>query len=189
MKNLTAESSNVIVGEITGVSGVKGWVKVFSHTEPRINIVKYNPWLIASHKEAASKEINWKAVKVLNGRSQGKTIVAQIEGVIDRDQAHSMIGTQIAIKSEQLKVLSNNDYYWRDLEGLDVINIKGERLGRVSHLIETGANDVLVVKLTPELAKEQKIKEMMIPYLMGDVVKKVDLEANQLEVDWDDEYI
>lgn len=189
MSNLSSDSNEVIVGEITGVSGVKGWVKVFSHTQPRVNIVKYNPWLIANNKEAASKEPNWKSVKVLNGRSQGKTIVAQIEGVTDREQAHSMIGTKIAIKKEQLKELSHNDFYWRDLEGLDVINIKGELLGQVSHLIETGANDVLVVKLTPELAKGQKIKEMMIPYLMGDVVKKVDLEANQLEVDWDDEYI
>jgi 16S rRNA processing protein RimM len=184
MSSLSSELSEIIVGEITGVSGVKGWVKVFSHTEPRINIVKYNPWLIST-----SKDTNWKTVKVLNGRSQGKTIVAQIEGVTDREQAHSLIGTKIAINIEQLKKLNTNDYYWRDLEGLDVYNIKGQLLGQVSHLIETGANDVLVVKLTPELAKEQKNKEMMIPYLMGDVVKNVDLDANQLEVDWDNEYI
>ena len=189
MSSLSSELSEIIVGEITGVSGVKGWVKVFSHTEPRINIVKYNPWLITNNKDADSKAPSWKAVKVLNGRSQGKTIVAQIEGVTDREAAHSMIGTKIAINIEQLKKLNTNDYYWRDLEGLDVYNIKGQLLGQVSHLIETGANDVLVVKLTPELAKEQKNKEMMIPYLMGDVVKNVDLDANQLEVDWDNEYI
>jgi 16S rRNA processing protein RimM len=184
MSKPSLDLSEVIVGEITGVSGVKGWVKVFSHTEPRINIVKYNPWLISNNKDS-----NWKTVNVLNGRSQGKTIVAQIEGVNDRDQAHLLIGTKIAIKTEQLKELSDKDFYWRDLEGLDVYNIKGLLLGKVSHLIETGANDVLVVKLTPELAKGQKIKEMMIPYLMDDVVKNVDLDANQLEVDWDDEYI
>jgi len=174
--------SPVIIGEITGLSGVKGWVKVFSHTEPRLNIVKYDPWLI-SQKE------DWKPVKVLNGRSQGKTIVVQIEGVTDRDQAQALIGYKVAIKTSQLKPLSANDYYWRDLEGLDVIDTKGQFLGKVSHLIETGANDVLVVTLPPEKVKDQKIKEMMIPYLMDKVVKRVDLETKQLEVDWDDEYI
>ncbi len=174
-------NSPVIVGEITGVSGVKGWVKVFSHTEPRNNIVKYNPWLL---KQGSS----WNEVKLVNGRAQGKTIVAQIEGVTDREQAHSMIGTQIAIRSSQLKKLGVKDYYWRELEGLDVVNTQGTVLGKVSHLIETGANDVLVVNLPEEIAREQKIKEMMIPYLMDTVIKNIDLDLNKIEVDWDNEY-
>lgn len=176
------KDSPVIIGEITGVSGVKGWVKVFSHTEPRINIVKYNPWLLKQGND-------WKSVKVVNGRSQGKTIVAQLEGVTDRDQAMSMIGTDIAIQASQLKSLGNKDFYWRDLEGLEVLDLQGQVLGKISHLIETGANDVMVVSLPAEKAKGQKIKEMMIPYLMDSVVKNVDLEANQIIVDWDDSYI
>jgi len=172
--------SPVIIGEITGVFGVKGWVKVFSHTEPRTNVVKYNPWLIKQGKE-------WKSVKLLSGRSQGKTIVAQLEGVNDRDQAHSMIGTKIAIEPSQLKTLGENDFYWRDLEGLEVIDLQGGVIGKVSHLIETGANDVMVVKL-PRVPG-QKGKEMMIPYLPEQVVKKVDLESGLIEVDWDDEYL
>lgn len=176
------KDSPVVIGEITGVYGVKGWVKVFSHTEPRINVVKYNPWLLKQGKE-------WKPIKLVNGRSQGKTIVAQLDGVNDREQALAMIGTQIAIESSQLKKLGAKDFYWRDLEGLDVIDLNGEILGRISHLIETGANDVMVVKLPAEKAQGQKIKEMMIPYLMDSVVKKVDLEANQMTVDWDDDYL
>ncbi|MCW8877626.1 MAG: ribosome maturation factor RimM [Kangiellaceae bacterium] len=172
--------SPVIIGEITGVFGVKGWVKVFSHTEPRLNIVKYNPWLLKQGKE-------WKSVKLLNGRSQGKTIVAQLDGVDDREKANSMIGTKIAIEPSQLKTLGENDFYWRDLEGLEVINLQGDNIGKVSHLIETGANDVLVVKL-PKVAGE-KSKEMMIPYIPKQVIKKVDLDTNQIEVDWDDEYL
>lgn len=176
------KDSPVIIGEITGVSGVKGWVKVFSHTEPRINVVKYNPWLLKQGDD-------WKSVKVLNGRSQGKTIVAQIEGVTDRDQAMSMIGTDIAIQASQLKALGNNDFYWRDLEGLEVLDLNGEIIGKVSHLIETGANDVMVVSLPAEKAKGLKIKETMIPYLMDSVIKNIDLDANQIVVDWDDDYI
>lgn len=174
--------SPVIIGEITGVYGVKGWVKVFSHTEPRLNIVKYNPWLLSQGKE-------WKSVQLVNGRAQGKTIVAQIEGVNDREQAHAMIGTKIAIDPSQLKTLGAKDFYWRDLEGLNVIDTHGEMLGRVSHMIETGANDVMVVKLPKDKAQGQKIKEMMIPYLMDSVVKAVDLDANQITVDWDDDYL
>lgn len=172
--------SPVIIGEITGVSGVKGWVKVFSHTEPRLNIVKYDPWLLKLGKE-------WKSVKLVNGRSQGKTIVAQLEGINDREKAHSLIGTKIAIQSSQLKKLGEDEFYWRDLEGLEVINLQGEVIGKVSHLIETGANDVLVIK-TPKVAGE-KSKEMMIPYIPEQVIKRVDLDANQVEVDWDDEYL
>lgn len=174
--------SPVVIGEITGVYGVKGWVKVFSHTEPRLNIVKYNPWLLSQGKE-------WKTTQLINGRAQGKTIVAQLEGVNDREQAHAMIGTKIAINAAQLKTLGAKDYYWRDLEGLEVIDTSGEVLGKISHMIETGANDVMVVKLPKHKAQGQKIKEMMIPYLMDSVVKAVDLEANQMIVDWDDDYL
>jgi len=176
------KESPVIIGEITGVYGVKGWVKVFSHTEPRNNIVKYNPWLLKQGAE-------WKSVKLINGRAQGKTIVAQLEGIADREQAHAMIGTPIAIESSQLKKLGAKDFYWRDLEGLQVVDTQGEILGKISHLIETGANDVMVVKLPPEKAQGQKIKEMMIPYLVDSVVIDVDLDANQMTVDWDDNYI
>ncbi|TQV75512.1 ribosome maturation factor RimM [Aliikangiella marina] len=176
------KDSPVVIGEITGVYGVKGWVKVFSHTEPRINIVKYNPWFLKQGNE-------WKSVKLINGRSQGKTIVAQIDGVNDRNDAHAMIGTQIAIESSQLQKLGAKDFYWRDLEGLEVVDLNGDVLGRISHLIETGANDVMVVKLPAEKAQGQKIKELMIPYLMDSVIKSVDLDANQMTVDWDDDYI
>ncbi|WP_444998109.1 ribosome maturation factor RimM [Aliikangiella sp. IMCC44359] len=175
------KESPVVIGKITGVYGVKGWVKVFSHTEPRINIVQYNPWFIRQGKE-------WKEFRLVNGRAQGKTIVAQIDGINDRNLAEAMIGNEIAIEQSQLKKLGANDFYWRDLEGLEVINQEGT-LGSISHLIETGANDVMVVHLTPEKAKKRKMKEIMIPYLMDDVVKSVDLDNKRIQVDWDDEYI
>ena len=174
--------SPVVVGEISGLYGVHGWVKVFSHTDPRTNIVKYNPWLLKQGDR-------WKSVNLLNGRQQGKTIVAQIEGVNDREQAFAMIGIQIAIDQSQLKSLGENDFYWRELEGLQVVNMQAEVLGKVSHLMETGANDVLVVKLEKDLAKELAMKEMLIPYILDDVIKTIDLDAKKIEVDWDGDYI
>ncbi|MDH5433083.1 MAG: ribosome maturation factor RimM [Gammaproteobacteria bacterium] len=171
----------VVIGKITGVHGVKGWVKVFSHTEPRLNIIEYNPWLINTAN-------GWKEVDISNGKPQGKTIVAKLKDIDDRDEALKYIGSEIAINESQLKELNHEDYYWRELENLQVINLKGETLGTVSHLIETGANDVMVVALSDALTKQLKQNEILIPYLYHDVVKKVDLEASIIEVDWDNEY-
>ncbi|MET1256049.1 ribosome maturation factor RimM [Aliikangiella maris] len=176
------KDSPVIIGKITGVYGVKGWVKVFSHTDPRINIIKYNPWRIRIDNQ-------WCEYPLLDGRAQGKTIVAELKGINDRNLAESLIGREIAIDQAQLESLDENEFYWRELEGLDVLNLSEQKIGRISHLIETGANDVMVVKLTTEQAEVHGSKEMMIPYIMDDVIKKVDLQNNQILVDWDNEYL
>ena len=175
--------SPIIVGEITGVSGVKGWVKVFSHTEPRLNIIKYNPWLI----QQGGGE--WRSLELLGGRAQGKTIVAHLAGINDRELALTMAGSKIAILPSQLQKLDAEEYYWRELEGLSVVDQQDKVLGRVSHLIETGANDVMVVIPSADTPRDVKAKEIMIPYLMGSVIKKVDLKARQITVDWDENYL
>ncbi len=170
--------SPVIVGKITGVYGVKGWVKVFSYTQPRLNILTYDPWLL---KQGGS----WQPLNLLQGREQGKTIVAQIEGIDDRNQAEALTGVQVAIKPSQLVDLEDDGFYWRDLEGLKVVNEEGKLLGQVSHLIETGANDVMIVKIL----EGKNRRETMIPYIMQQVIKRVDLDNQVIEVDWDDEYL
>lgn len=171
----------IIIGQISGVFGVHGWVKIFSHTEPRENILQYQPWLIKDKS-------GWNSVSVIKGRKQGKTIVAQVKGINDREQAHAMIGCDIAIDESQLKKLDDNDFYWRELQGLTVINLDGIEYGKVSSMMATGANDVMVVKLTAVLAKEKEIKETLIPYLMDSVVKKVDTLEGTIKVDWDDDF-
>jgi len=181
MENLTPVNKPIIVGQISGVFGVHGWVKIFSHTEPRDNILKYNPWLIKQND-------GWKSISLLKGRKQGKTIVAHLEKVDDRELAHSMIGCDIAIDESQLKKLDNNDYYWRDLQGLRVINTQNIEFGAVSSMMATGANDVIVVKLNPDLAKAKKENEILIPYLLDSVVKEVNLEKGLIRVDWDEEF-
>ena len=72
------------------------------------------------------------------------------------------------------------EYYWSDLEGLEVVTVEGVALGRVSHLVATGANDVLIVKGAE--------RERLIPFLVGQYVTKVDLDADRLTVDWDPEF-
>ncbi len=172
----------IIVGQVSGVFGVHGWVKVFSHTEPRENILSYNPWLIKRNNQ-------WQPIKLVKGRKQAKTLVAQLETVADREQAHSLIGCDIGIKPEQLRKLDDNDFYWRDLQGLEVINLEGISLGKIDYMMATGANDVMVVRLTPELKASSGEKELLIPYLMDEVVKKVDLEQATITLDWSQDFI
>jgi 16S rRNA processing protein RimM len=102
-----------------------------------------------------------------------------IAGIDDRDIAASLLNTQIAVRREQLPPAAEGEYYWSDLVGLAVRTIAGVELGKVTHLMQTGANDVLVVKGD---------RERLIPFLQPDVVKRVDLDAGIIEVDWDPEF-
>jgi 16S rRNA processing protein RimM len=163
----------VVLGRIAGVFGVRGWVKVFSHTEPRDGILTYSPWTIG-------EEGGWRERRLLDGKPHGgKGIVALLEGCGDRDQAALLIGRDIAVRRDWLPRLEQDDYYWSDLEGLRVQTLEGVELGVISHLFDTGANDVMVVKGE---------RERLIPYLWEQVVKQVDLKASRMLVDWDPDF-
>jgi len=160
------------VGKISGVFGLKGWVKVFSYTEPRENILSYKHWL----RKKGSQD---KSVKVIGGQLQGKGVVAQIEGVTDRDQALLLMGWDVYITHDQLPTLAKGEYYWTDLVGLDVENLEGFQLGKVDSLFETGANDILLVKGERERA---------LPFIKGQTVISIDVVAGKIVVDWDPDF-
>ena len=180
MNTLTPVNKPIVIGQISGVFGVHGWVKVFSHTDPRNNILEYTPWLI-------KKKDGWHSVSFVKGRKQGKTIVAQLKGIDDPDKAHALIGCDIAIEESQLKQLAEGEFYWRELQGLKVINQEDTVLGNVSSMMATGANDVIVVKLDANIAKAKNTKEILIPYI-DSVVKNIDLDAGLIKVDWDEDF-
>jgi 16S rRNA processing protein RimM len=118
------------------------------------------------------------------GRRQGRGLVAHIAGVDDRTLAESYKGLEVAVPADSLPQLEQGDYYWSQLQGLQVWCQDGEDkvlLGSVDYLIETGANDVLVVKAC-EGSIDQR--ERLIPYLPGDVVTRVDLDEAVIEVEW-----
>ncbi len=169
----SAESAGlVIMGRVTGLHGVRGWVKVHSYARDHLDILKYAHWSL--HLASA-----WHEIDVQEGRPQGRGIVVHLKGYDDRGQATALVGADIAIPRTRLPRLKKGEYYWSQLEGLSVINLQGEALGRVSHLFETGSNDVLVV-----MGGEQ---ERLIPYL-PEVVQAIDLEAGTLRVDWDADF-
>ena len=181
-------SEKVLLGRITGVYGVKGWVKVFSYTDPMEAIVDYNPWLIRAQNR---KNATWSKVKLKAGKRHAKTVVAKLENCNDRDAAMAYIGTEIAIEKQQLEELTEeNEFYWRDLIGLRVINQQDVELGVVKSLMETGANDVLVVvsEIEAEDGANKETVERLIPWTMNNAIIAVDLEHKVIEVDWDPDY-
>tara|TARA_R110002049_G_C9120357_1_gene558318 strand:+ start:942 stop:1457 length:516 start_codon:yes stop_codon:yes gene_type:complete len=164
----------VPVGKISGAFGVKGWVKIYSFTDPRDNILSYSP-LYLSRKGA------WVEVKVVEGRLQGKGVVMSLDGVTDRDQVLPLVGVELAIAKTQIKPAGKDEYYWSDLIGMSVVNLQDEQLGQVDSLLENGAHDVLVVM------NKDKI-ERLIPFVLDDIVELVDLNNKVIRVDWELDY-
>lgn len=162
------------MGRIVGLYGVQGWLKIESWADPRMRIFDYQPWLLGA---APGRETE---ISGVTGRTQGKGMVAQLPGVEDREQAAALIGTDIYVARELLPTLPENEYYWVDLEGLEVVTTEDVKLGRVSHLFATGANDVVVVR--------DGARERLIPYVQGSYVRLVDLSAGRMVVDWDPEF-
>lgn len=163
---------HINVGRISGVFGIKGWVKVFSFTDARENILDYSPWLLMKDSET-------RLVDVIGGNLQGKAVVAQLDGINDRNQAASLMGWDIFITPDQLPKAAKDEYYWSDLIGLAVETNQGVQLGVVDNLLETGANDVLIVKGERERA---------IPFLQGKTIITIDLDAGRMVVDWDPDF-
>ena len=165
------DDESICVGHIIGVQGVKGWVKVFSDTSPRENILNYSPWKI----ETGEKIMN----VAVNGRLHGKNVIAQIDGVEDRVLAAELIGSKIYIEPGQLPKLTEGEYYWSDLIGMKVESLESEPLGTVETMMETGANDVMVL---------QGDRERLIPFVIDEIVREVDLANKRVVVDWQPDY-
>ena len=162
------------VGKISGSFGVKGWVKIFSFTEPRTNILEYTPLFINTQGE-------WKEVEVSGGKAQGKGVIMGFKNVTDRNQTLPLIGAELAIKKSQLAPAEDDEYYWTDLIGLEVVDEQQQMLGLVDSLLETGANDVLVVKTVHG-------EEILIPFVLDVIVKSVDIDNKRILVDWQTDY-
>lgn len=161
----------VVLGRVAGLYGVKGWIKLVSYTRRREDIFNYPRWRLQRAGERHT-------LTLLEGRAQGKGLAAHLEGLNDRETASQWIGSDIAVLKTELPKLAPGAYYWAQLEGLKVVNTDGVEFGRVDHLFDTGANDVLVVKGE---------RERLIPYI-GTVVQAIDLDAGVIRVDWDADF-
>ncbi len=161
------------LGKITGVHGLGGWLKIYSYTRPADGILDYPRWLLRKpHCED-------RLVDIANSRSGGRGIQVSLAGVDSRTEAEQLIGYEVYINREQLPELSDGEYYWVDLIGLSVHNLDGIEFGKISRIMETGANDVLVV---------QGDRERLIPFVMNQFIKSIDHDAGLMIVDWDKDF-
>jgi 16S rRNA processing protein RimM len=168
---VSATEKWVILGRVSGVFGLKGWLKVQSYTEPRDNIVGFGAWTLRMNGVDHSFEVE-------EGHSHAGSVVAKLNGVDDCDRARDWVGADIVVPREQLPATAAGELYWTDLEGLEVRTTSGIVLGKIDHLLATGSNDVLVLDSSPQ---------RLIPFV-GAVVKDVDLEGRVIVVDWSPDY-
>jgi len=164
------DDKKIYLGKITGVHGIKGWLKIQSYSSPPENILNYPSWIINNKGEEDFYSIE-------QGRKQNNKIVVKLEKIDDRNTAESLINSKIQILRSDLPKLSNDNYYWSDLVGLSVLNSEETVIGKIESLIETGANDVMVIITL----KDERI---LIPFVMHEIIKEVNVELNYIKIDW-----
>lgn len=159
------------MGRIVAPFGVQGWVKVEPYTETAAGLLAYPVWWIEDG-------VAWHEQVLAGGRTHGRVVLARFEGCSDRDRAAGFRGRRVAVPRDELPRAKENEYYWADLVGLRVVNEAGLEFGRVARIMETGANDVLVV---------EGERERLIPFI-ADAIAAVDVETGLLRVNWDADY-
>jgi 16S rRNA processing protein RimM len=161
----------IVMGRIAAPFGIKGWVKVQPYSEDPGTLMDFESWRIGRGELQT-----YYAVEAAQGH--GKALVAKLAGIEDRDAAYALRGQEISVAKSALPPPEENEFYWSDLIGLKVVNREGIELGRVDNLMESGANDLLVVKGT---------REHLIPFVAA-FVGKIDLAGKTIEVDWGEDY-
>ncbi|MCL1141437.1 ribosome maturation factor RimM [Shewanella gaetbuli] len=176
---MSSNQQPIVLGKLGSSHGIKGWLKITAYTDSVEGIFDYSPWLINDQGQ-------WREVKVNQWRPQGKAVIAELEGVTTREQAQILTNCEIAIMPEQMKELADDEFYHRDLIGCEVTNNNGYNMGFVDQIVETGSNDVLLVKANAKDAFGKA--ERMIPFVPEQFILKVDLQGKQILVDWDPDF-
>jgi len=159
----------VVVGRFNAAFGIKGWIKVQSFTEPADQIFDYRPWVIVYQQKSYQ-------IQCVEWRVHQAGFAVRLQDCSDRNLAEMLVRSEIMVPAVELPALKQGEYYWRDLEGLKVINHNGVALGVIDYLFETGSNDVMVVKGD---------KERFIPFLLDDVILRIDLNTREMHVIWE----
>ncbi len=165
-----------VVGKLGSTYGIRGWLRVYSSTEQAESIFDYQPWFLKIKG-------TWQQVELESFKHHNHEFIAKLKGVDDREMAQTLTNAEIGVDLSVFPELEDGDFYWHDLIGCQVMNLQGYNLGKVSELMETGSNDVLVVKANIKDAFGKQ--ERLIPFLFEQVVKRVDLTTKTIEVDWD----
>ncbi|WVD63819.1 ribosome maturation factor RimM [Utexia brackfieldae] len=166
----------IIVGKFGSCFGIRGWLRIFSFTEDPESIFTYQPWYIQRAGE-------WQTIELEAYKPHSNDTIVKMAGIDDRDEANALTNIEIFVNADLLPELVEGDFYWKDLIGCRVITTSGYDLGQVTELMETGSNDVLVVKAN--LKDAFGAKERLLPFVEQEVIKNIDLTTKVIEVDWD----
>jgi len=172
----------VVLGHVSGLHGVQGWVKLYSETQPPAALLEYQALLVSAAANSAAGRSgcageDWQPLVIREGRCHGRRLVARFAGVSNREDASAFVGRTLAVLRADLPPLADDEWYWADLLGLLAINRDGEVLGAVSRVFDTGANDVLVIESTRG--------EVLVPFVQGRYILDVDLASKRIRIDWD----
>lgn len=168
----------VPVGTVGRAHGVKGWVRVRSDMDPAEELLRYDTWLI----ERAG---TWRPMDVISAKMHGNVLVARLDGFDDRDAAALLAGASVGLPREALPALADGQYYWVDLVGLEVVDDAEGTLGTVHEMIETGSNDVMVIRARATAGSGRtRPAERVVPFLVGEVVREVDFAAGRIRISW-----
>ncbi|CAL4323582.1 Ribosome maturation factor RimM [Buchnera aphidicola (Eriosoma grossulariae)] len=159
------------IGKIIAPYGILGWIKIFSFTEKPEKIFNYIPWLITNQKKS-------KIIKPLFWKKQKKILLIKIKNINDREIAQKLNNYSILVHEEQLPKLPEHEYYWKDIINCHIINFNNN-IGIVTNIINTGSNDILIIKNNN---LNQKI--ILIPFIMHQVIKNINLIHKVITVEW-----
>jgi len=172
------------VGRIVGSWGVKGWIKVQPYAEDAGALLGSRRWTLAEPEDRVRGADTARSLTILNARRHGEFVLAQAEGIGDRDVADALRGRRVLLDRSAFPQPPTDAYYWVDLIGLPVVNRDGAALGTVVGLVETGAHAVLRVRPTEA---EPETAERLIPFVNA-YIDDVDLAGRSIRVDWDLDY-
>jgi 16S rRNA processing protein RimM len=163
----------VVMGHIAAAVGIQGWVKIQPYTERPDGLLDYESWWIGKEQGP------WRKVEVQRCEVRNRSLAAHFPDCHDRNAAEKLKGLLVAVPRASLPAQAKNEYYWSDLIGLEVVDASGAQLGTVASLLETGANQVLVVK--------SGSREILIPFV-ATAIQQVDVKNKTIHVDWSADY-
>lgn len=172
-------SKRLVLGQIGRVHGIKGWLRLNSFTSPPENILEYS-------ELSAEIDESWQVLEISQFKQQSKGLIVHFKGYDDPDLAKQLTGLDVSVAARDLPGLEDGSFYWHELEGMEVSNQHGQIFGQVARLLETGANDVLVVAASAASIDE---KERLIPYINESVIKSIDTATRKIVVDWEADYL
>ena len=184
LQSATLPSDAVEVGRIGEAWGIKGWFKIVPYSANPEALLSGGSWyLLPSEKGAKSFFSGTVLLTVKQAREHSDSVVATAEEIPDRNGAEALRGARIFISRASFPKAAEDEYYWVDLLGLNVVNREGVELGQVKDLLATGPQTTLV--LSQEV--DGKPVERMIPFVSA-FVDKVDVAGRQITVDWQLDY-